>query len=271
MRELSLYWLSMPIYITTPALFCFTRHSDTKLISVATSIRKKPKKDSLAKRPAEKNAERWRAQILSWRNAQRPQFSQLQIYFLQHFKALMSWAQNAVRKKLQSEQLRREGFSTQWRTAKNSIELENNSNVFWLNAISFTSNLRPPGTNFGLMYERVVKGFQRVVETLVKCSRTKFVAAIEPSSKSWLWKLYFKADSNCTCVNDPSAGSPTETLLRLLLPLSDKVHKTFRSAPQRTAVRSVRIIHRITQSVGATGGVYKGQGRNRHELLTRAY
>ena len=29
-------------------------------------------------------------------------------------------------------------------------------------------------------------------------------------------------------VNDPSAGSPTETLLRLLLPLSDKVYKTFR-------------------------------------------
>ena len=28
---------------------------------------------------------------------------------------------------------------------------------------------------------------------------------------------YFRA-------NDPSAGSPTETLLRLLLPLSDKVH-----------------------------------------------
>ena len=28
----------------------------------------------------------------------------------------------------------------------------------------------------------------------------------------------------CACANDPSAGSPTETLLRLLLPLSDKVH-----------------------------------------------
>ena len=27
-------------------------------------------------------------------------------------------------------------------------------------------------------------------------------------------------------VNDPSAGSPTETLLRLLLPLDDKVHST---------------------------------------------
>ena len=36
-------------------------------------------------------------------------------------------------------------------------------------------------------------------------------------------------NSTCTnmkleCVNDPSAGSPTETLLRLLLPLSDEVH-----------------------------------------------
>ena len=30
-------------------------------------------------------------------------------------------------------------------------------------------------------------------------------------------------------------------------------------------------IHRITQSVGATGGVYKEQGRNQHELMTRAY
>ena len=28
----------------------------------------------------------------------------------------------------------------------------------------------------------------------------------------------------CNRIIDPSAGSPTETLLRLLLPLSDKVH-----------------------------------------------
>ncbi|PLB42838.1 hypothetical protein P170DRAFT_371363, partial [Aspergillus steynii IBT 23096] len=56
--------------------------------------------------------------------------------------------------------------------------------------------------------------------------------------------------------NDPSAGSPTETLLRLLLPLND---------------RPVRRPHRAIQSVVATGGVYKGQGRNRHELMTRAY
>ena len=73
------------------------------------------------------------------------------------------------------------------------------------------------------------------------------------------------------CANDPSAGSPTETLLRLLLPLSVKIHQTFRSNIQELKIAAVRIIHRDTQSVGATGGVYKGQGRNRHELMTRAY
>ena len=71
--------------------------------------------------------------------------------------------------------------------------------------------------------------------------------------------------------NDPSAGSPTETLLRLLLPLSDKVHQTFHCNVRDPNIAAVRIIHRITQSVGATGGVYKGQGRNQHELMTRAY
>ena len=34
---------------------------------------------------------------------------------------------------------------------------------------------------------------------------------------------------------------------------------------------SVRNFHRIIQSVGATGGVYKGQGRNQRELMTRIY
>ena len=71
--------------------------------------------------------------------------------------------------------------------------------------------------------------------------------------------------------NDPSAGSPTETLLRLLLPLSDEVHQTFHNSLQELKFVAVRIIHRITQSVGATGGVYKGQGRNQHELMTHAY
>eukprot|EP00960_Hanusia_phi_P077979 768763-Hanusia_phi.AAC.4 len=33
----------------------------------------------------------------------------------------------------------------------------------------------------------------------------------------------------------------------------------------------VRAFHRAIQSVGATGGVYKGQGRIQRELMTRAY
>uniref|UniRef100_A0A0D2ZUE9 Uncharacterized protein n=1 Tax=Brassica oleracea var. oleracea TaxID=109376 RepID=A0A0D2ZUE9_BRAOL len=33
----------------------------------------------------------------------------------------------------------------------------------------------------------------------------------------------------------------------------------------------IRTLHRIIQSVGATGGVYKGQGRSQRELMTRAY
>ena len=36
--------------------------------------------------------------------------------------------------------------------------------------------------------------------------------------------IRFAVDKEWMHVNDPSAGSPTETLLRLLLPLSDKVH-----------------------------------------------
>jgi hypothetical protein len=67
--------------------------------------------------------------------------------------------------------------------------------------------------------------------------------------------------------NDPSAGSPTETLLRLLLPLSDKVCLTSRThnwyGPESSPDHS--------KSVGATGGVYKGQGRNQHKLMTYAY
>ena len=74
-----------------------------------------------------------------------------------------------------------------------------------------------------------------------------------------------------TCANDPSAGSPMETLVRLLRPRSEQVHYTFRCNVQDLNIVAVRIIHRITQSVGATGGVYKGQGRNQHELMTRAY
>ena len=41
---------------------------------------------------------------------------------------------------------------------------------------------------------------------------------------------------------------------------------------RRTAhVVAIRTLHRTIQLVGATGGVYKGQGRSQRELMTRAY
>ena len=70
-------------------------------------------------------------------------------------------------------------------------------------------------------------------------------------------------------VNDPSAGSPTETLLRLLLPLSDMVYLIFRT--EHGAPRSPKGSPDHSKSVGATGGVYKGQGLNQRGLMTRAY
>ena len=65
-------------------------------------------------------------------------------------------------------------------------------------------------------------------------------------------------------MNDPSAGSPTETLLRLLLPLSVKVCLIFNFA-------TIKKAHLNTQSAIATGGVYILQGRNQHKLMTCAY
>jgi hypothetical protein len=73
-------------------------------------------------------------------------------------------------------------------------------------------------------------------------------------------------------INDPSAGSPTETLLRLLLPLNDQVWTTFRPwGSVATLPGPVRKPHLAIQSVVATGGVYKGQGRNQRKLMTCAY
>ena len=70
------------------------------------------------------------------------------------------------------------------------------------------------------------------------------------------------------CANDPSAGSPTETLLRLLLPLSDKVYLTSRYFSRSY---QSRMFTGSLESVGATGGVYKGQGRNQYKLMTCTY
>ena len=73
--------------------------------------------------------------------------------------------------------------------------------------------------------------------------------------------------------NDPSAGSPTETLLRLHLPLNGKIYTTSLNNNQsvKTDITKIQSVHRTIQSVGATGGVYKGQGRNQRKLMTCIY
>ena len=71
-------------------------------------------------------------------------------------------------------------------------------------------------------------------------------------------------------MNDPSAGSPTDTVLRLDHSLDNWVYKTSQ-AEIIANNNSIRIIHRIIQSIDATGGVYKGQGHNQHKLMTYAY
>ena len=71
-------------------------------------------------------------------------------------------------------------------------------------------------------------------------------------------------------MNDPSAGSPTDTVLRLDQTTEDWVYKTSQ-VETISSNNSIRIIHRIIQSIDATGGVYKGQGRNQHKLMTYAY
>ena len=73
--------------------------------------------------------------------------------------------------------------------------------------------------------------------------------------------------------NDPSAGSPTETLLRLLLPPAGNSQKTSTKPGESRLPHKarVRLLLGHSHSVVATGGVYKGQGRNQRELMTRAY
>jgi hypothetical protein len=59
-------------------------------------------------------------------------------------------------------------------------------------------------------------------------------------------------------------------MLRLSHSSDGLVHKTSQLTGV-SAYQPVRVIHRIIQSIEATGGVYKGQGRNQHKLMTCAY
>jgi len=61
-------------------------------------------------------------------------------------------------------------------------------------------------------------------------------------------------------------------LLRLFLPLNVKAHTTLKLELNcKQSKPLLRSVHRNIQSVGATGGVYKGQGRNQCKLMTCAY
>ena len=85
--------------------------------------------------------------------------------------------------------------------------------------------------------------------------------------------IYFQCFFFSFTENDPSAGSPTETLLRLLLPLNDQIRSNFptRRTPAKWLPRIGPKTSPNHPSVVATGGVYKGQGRNQRELVTRFY
>jgi hypothetical protein len=67
-------------------------------------------------------------------------------------------------------------------------------------------------------------------------------------------------------MNDPSAGSPTDTVLRLDHSLDNPVNKTSKFNTI-TSIEQIRIIHHSIQSIDATGGVYKGQGRIQLKLV----
>ena len=63
-------------------------------------------------------------------------------------------------------------------------------------------------------------------------------------------------------VDDPSAGSPTETLLRLVLPLDVQAHPVSPQLLNCVKQLPAKKVSPMHPSVVTTGGVYKGQGRN---------
>ena len=68
--------------------------------------------------------------------------------------------------------------------------------------------------------------------------------------------------------NDPAAGSPTATLLRLLLPLLVKHGSTSPTNPEgnESPLTCIQLA-----SVTTTGGVYKWQGRSQCALMKHVY
>ena len=65
------------------------------------------------------------------------------------------------------------------------------------------------------------------------CHTALLVWAMKSDDKQVLRPTQTLVQNCAQHANDPSAGSPTETLLRLLLPLSDKVYKIFHRITQQ--------------------------------------
>ena len=61
--------------------------------------------------------------------------------------------------------------------------------------------------------------------------------------------------------NDPSAGSPTETLLRLLLPLSARVRSPFRPAPTRGPRKPAQVRRSIDRTTSLERSIGSSDGR----------
>ena len=62
------------------------------------------------------------------------------------------------------------------------------------------------------------------VVLLAQCPTVHITFAMLPMGRRFLFHTWFaQAYAQTGITNDPSAGSPTETLLRLVLPLNDQV------------------------------------------------
>ena len=82
---------------------------------------------------------------------------------------------------------------------------------------------------------------------------------------------YLQSPKRADFGNDPAAGSPTATLLRLLLPLAEKYCLDSERKKRKPVTYNLPQALSHSQSVATTGGVYKWQGRNQCKLMTCAY
>ena len=84
-------------------------------------------------------------------------------------------------------------------------------------------------------------------------TRRRFFAAEGPFSGSSHWLMMFNLGF-FHIGNDPSAGSPTETLLRLLLPLNDQVWPTSRHPPLCCQSSGASQKASLNHSIGSSDG-----------------